>query len=407
MTTAVHTRNNPFNEKAKKALKPGQEITSNGLVYRKRKDGFGTWRYDYTASGQRLKGKIGSDAQGMTLSQARLVLTEIQAKEITDRLSGKTGRSTQACRLFEEVAREYMEWARTHLKSQRHSAGRLKNHLLPRFSGTKLSDVTTAKVEVMRSELIEAGYNTQTNQRIVSLLSCIFEHAKKSDQNLDNPTTRLSRVKHQDKEVVPFTREETEAMFRDGVPQYQTITRGPRKGEKRPLALKTAEFGVLVGLALFAGLRASEALALSWKHVDLEHKRIRVQQTAHDGQIRGSTKSYKSRVVPITVSLRPLLEKLHELHVKSGREEGLLLSSDGQKPYNQIQVMFRRIKVKAGITQEGGYHALRHTFATRAIENHVNLPTLQKWLGHSNISVTMRYVHSTEEHLMAAADKLD
>lgn len=405
MTTKTK-RTSAFSDKAKKELAPGKEITENGLIYRKRKDGYGTWRYDFAKSGVRQKGVIGSDAEGVTLSQARQIFTEIQARVITESLNGKTGRSTQASRSFDEVAQEFLNWAASYYKANRHNVSRMK-HLIPRFTGLKLGDITTSRIEGMRSELRHSGYDTQTIQRIVSLLSQIFEFAKKSDSKLDNPTTGLSRIRHQEKEVVPFSPAETQAMLDHGVQQYITITRGSNKGAKRLGADKTAEFRVIVALALYAGLRASEALGLAWENVDLEKNRIRVQQVAEDGVIRESTKNYNARTVPITPSLKPLLEDLYRIHLEKRREKGLLLSTDGNKPYYQIQVMFSRIKSQAGIEREGGYHTLRHTFATRAAQKGVDLPTLKNYLGHSNITVTMRYVHNTEEHWEAMARNLD
>jgi len=69
VTTAAKKRTSAFCEKAKKELAPGQEITENGLIYRKRTDGFGTWRYDFTQSGMRHKGVIGSDRDGICSGQ--------------------------------------------------------------------------------------------------------------------------------------------------------------------------------------------------------------------------------------------------------------------------------------------------------------------------------------------------
>lgn len=407
MTTATKKRTSAFSEKAKKELAPGQEISENGIIYRKRKDGFGTWRYDFTQSGIRHKGVIGSDRDGVTLSQTREFVSDIRAKAITDRISGRTGRSTQTNRLFKEVAREYLNWSESHYQDHRHNVSRMNNHLLPRFSERRLGDITTAMVETMRTELRREDVSLQTIQRIVSLLSCTFDFAQKSDPNLENPTTRLSRVRHQKKEVVPFTRQETDALLNAGAIQYNTVTRGPRKGEKTENKAKTAEFRVIIGLGLFAGLRASEALGLTWKNVDLDRGEIRIDQVAKEGVIRDSTKTYKPRSVPITDSLKPLLEDLRRHHIEAQREDGLLLSRNGVEPYNQIQVMFKRMREQAGTTPSKGYHVLRHTYATRAAEKNIDLKSIQKWMGHASITTTMIYVHSTEEHLEAAAKFLD
>lgn len=406
MTTTTK-RSTTFSDKAKKALAPGKEITENGLIYRKKKNGFGTWRYDFVQSGERFKGVIGSDQNGITLSQAREIVSEIRAKAITDRVSGITGRSTQSSRPFKDVAHEFLRWGETHYQDHRHNVSRMKKHLLPRFGDTQLGDITTAMIETMRSDLKRDGMNPQTVQRIVSLLSGTFDFAQKSDSNLDNPTTRLSRVRHQKQEIIPFTRQETEALLNVGARQYTTVTRGQNKGQKTEIKAKTIESRVIIGLALFAGLRASEVLGLTWENVDLEKDRLHIKQVAKEGIIRKSTKSYKPRVLSITSSLKPLLEDLRQLHDKVGREKGLLLSTDGIKPYNQVQVMFGRMRKQAGIEAGRGYHVLRHTFATRASEKNIDLKTIQKWLGHASITTTMEYVHSTEEHLETAAQKLD
>ena len=53
------------------------------------------------------------------------------------------------------------------------------------------------------------------------------------------------------------------------------------------------------------------------------------------------------------------------------------------------------------------YHALRHTFATRAIECGVDVKTLSEILGHKNATVTLnRYVHSMMEHKAAMMNKI-
>lgn len=62
---------------------------------------------------------------------------------------------------------------------------------------------------------------------------------------------------------------------------------------------------------------------------------------------------------------------------------------------------------KAGI-ERLGVHALRHTFATRAVENGMDYRTLSEILGHSRVAITMQlYVHSSKDTKRKAMDAMD
>lgn len=60
-----------------------------------------------------------------------------------------------------------------------------------------------------------------------------------------------------------------------------------------------------------------------------------------------------------------------------------------------------------GIAPEGGIHTLRHAFATYLIEAGVDLPTLQRLLGHGHLSTTLRYVHLARSHLTGTTSPLE
>jgi integrase len=402
--TAVQKTNNAFSTKAKKELEVGKEISQGGLVYRKLADGTGTWRYDFMEAGERHKGVIGAERSGVTLSRAREVLRVMRANAVQDRINGKIGRSTQATRKFFDVAQEYLEWSESHHQDARHNKSRMKNHLLPRFGHLRLDQIQTSQIESMRSEL----YNTHernTVERIVSLLSGVFEHARKSDPLLSNPTRNLSRVGTQTKVRDVFTEGETSAMLETGCEMHSTITRGARKGELIPDQRRTTEARAMIGLALYAGLRSSEVLGLEWKDVDLEENTICVQQTALDGELRKWTKNYRVRVVPFLDELNRLLWDLRLEQVQKGRDKGFLFSRDGEKPYFQVQKIFKRIKEQSGMDIKGGFHCLRHTYATRLANNGAPMPHVQKLLGHSDLKVTMLYTHVSNNDVTATINR--
>ena len=62
---------------------------------------------------------------------------------------------------------------------------------------------------------------------------------------------------------------------------------------------------------------------------------------------------------------------------------------------------------KCGFPDVTKIHTLRHTFASRLVMKGVDLPTVQKLMGHSDIQTTMIYSHLAQDHLSDAINKLD
>ena len=75
-------------------------------------------------------------------------------------------------------------------------------------------------------------------------------------------------------------------------------------------------------------------------------------------------------------------------------------------PSKHVQGAFETARKKAGLSGLR-LHDLRHTFAIRLIQSGVDVFTVQKLLGHSTITMTMRYVHSFEAQMHDAVAQLD
>lgn len=105
-----------------------------------------------------------------------------------------------------------------------------------------------------------------------------------------------------------------------------------------------------------------------------------------------NTKSGKNRSVPITKELEREIKKHHKLY------------GEGQKIFGPSHSTFRDRLKKTGIQLPRGQasHVLRHTFASHFMMNGGNILSLQKILGHSSLTMTMRYAHLAPEHLEEA-----
>ena len=161
-------------------------------------------------------------------------------------------------------------------------------------------------------------------------------------------------------------------------------------------------FGII--LDLYTGLRIGELLALEWDDIDFDNGLMYINKTVYttlneDGEWETVTDTPKSktsnREIPLPDWIIKRLKKIKEnskgKYVVS-RNDGSVISAKLYRwRYNQ---MLEKLKI-----EHHHFHSLRHTFATRALENGMDIRTLADILGHSNANITLNvYAHSMIEH---------
>lgn len=270
------------------------------------------------------------------------------------------------------------------------------NHVSPMLENLKLSEITASVIQKYINSLIIRGYACKTVSDILVVTKNIFKYisARGIMHNCD-----LSAVNIRTKRV-----------------QTEILT----LHEQKKLCLYLTEnmniknFGIL--LSLYTGIRIGELCALKWGDIDMEEKSLKINKTMiriHDNSSANSPvctkiiitppKSEDSiRIIPINSFLTEIIKELLD------SENKYILTGSAEKyiePRN-MQYYFKSVLKRCGI-RNVNFHALRHTFATRCVENGFEIKSLSEILGHSNVRITLeRYVHSSMELKRKNMEKL-
>lgn len=298
---------------------------------------------------------------------------------------------------------KYKEWLGIWLENYVEPTAKLRTYetyrqmvekrIAPRFGEYNLNDLTPAEIQPFITELLNNGKGLSVST--VNLIITIFQSSLKTAFALgkinEYTADKIKRPKIKQKSVSCFTVTEQ------------------KKIEQAVLSDKRSKIlGIVV--CLYTGLRIGELLALTWADIDLQKGLLTVNKTCHDGKLNGKfgriidepkTESSK-RVIPIP---KQLIHTLKEL--KKTEKSEYVVSQNGQPvTIRSYQRSFSLLLEKLNIPHKG-FHSLRHTFATRALECGMDVKTLAEILGHKNATVTLnRYAHSLMEHKQDMMNKL-
>jgi integrase len=184
-------------------------------------------------------------------------------------------------------------------------------------------------------------------------------------------------------------------------------------------ACRGERWGMIILLDLYSGMRQGEILALAWKDVDFEKRTISISKQLSrlknfNPNIPGKTilavqpytKNSNDRVISISPAIVDKLkaykaaEDANKAKWAEAYEDNNLVfcREDGHfvEP-KTFQEFFKKTLKDAGVA-DGNVHALRHTFATRALEAGIPVKVVSKILGHSSIQITLdTYSHVLPE----------
>ena len=359
---------------------------------RKRKDG--RWEGRYTAGHDPVTGKqIFRNVLGKTQNEVKEKLKKalVEAGQVDFTKSGQYTVSTWMDTWFENVAK-----IKVRPSSHQTYKGYIDNHIKPNIGKIPLEKLTTMDLQKFyrklltkgRVERIEAkdqpkGLSAKTVRNINQVISSAMDLAVAQKIILTNPTNacELPKVEHKEMQTVPV---ELLSAF---------LEEAKRSGVHEMYYIELA-----------TGLRRGELLGLKWQDIDWKNGIIKVRrQVARvDGQIVEAPLKTKNSYRAVTIS-QQAIEVLKKQKTKTNDQYVFPSPNGGPISPDSVNNMLKRVLERAGIPKVR-FHDLRHTFATIALQNGVDIKTVSGMLGHFSAGFTLdTYAHVTTSAQKEAA----
>ena len=253
---------------------------------------------------------------------------------------------------------------------------------------SEMANVTDNDVYQYVQKLSRMNYAPKSIARKISALKEFFKFLFSEKEIKENPTAYLMAPK-QEKPLPKFL---TEVELKRLIDTAQS-----KEG------MHARRLAVMLVLMSACGLRVSELVGLPENCINFDKKEILV---------RG--KGSKERLIPISdEAIEAVLDytTYRDNFIRGGRKSiwlfPSLTSSSGHMTREAFFMALKELAAEAGISPEKiSPHVLRHTFATSLLNHDADLRSVQKMLGHEDISTTEIYTHITSEKLIDTVKRL-
>ena len=356
---------------------------------RKRKDG--RWEGRYTAginpeNGKQIFKNVLGKTQAEVKEKLKKALADSQKLDLTKQGKYTVGNWMDAW--FENVAK-----IKVRPSSHQTYRGYIDNHIKPNIGNIPLEKLTTMELQKLyrklltsgRVERVEAkeqpkGLSAKTVRNINQVISSAMDLAVAQKIILENPTNACSLPRVEHKEMQTISAEQLQAFLEEA---------------------KRSGVYEMYYIELSTGLRRGELLGLKWEDIDMKQGIIRVRRQISriDGKIVEAPLKTKNSYRTVTISPQAV-EVLKAQKEKTDDEYVFPSPNGGPISPDSVNNMLHRVLDRAGIPRVR-FHDMRHTFATLALQNGVDIKTVSGMLGHFSAGFTL----DTYAHVTTAAQK--
>ena len=292
-----------------------------------------------------------------------------------------------------------------------------QKHISPTLGKYNIQDITQLQIRELLKKKKKDGLGYETRNKIKILLVDIFNKAMIDQFVNRNPAKGITVKRDEERDVQVLSLEDQIAFFD---------------------CCKGTFYDNFFNVALQTGMRIGELAALRWKDVDWKNNVIHVTRTLVYQKYEDDDKktfhfedpktNTSTRDIPINKQCsiflkkqfmqKKVIETKAPLVKKPDKQfQDLLFTTKYNTPLNSqlvldaIEKIVNEVNMTRDYTEElemFSCHCFRHTFATRCFEAGIKPKTVQKYLGHATLQMTMDlYTSVLQEHMSSEMDKLD
>jgi integrase len=277
--------------------------------------------------------------------------------------------------------------------------GTHRGHIMRAFGNRPADEIHTRDVNKFLDKIAAAGVSPRTVNKHRQLISAIYGYGcHEATYGLPrNPASTADRRQEPEPARLEFySPEEIEALARALADGLHRDPDAPAVNDEEKLAQQAEDRqdANLVRVAAYAGLRRGELVALRWRHVDFEKRKIVVQRAVSANVDATSTKSRKAREVPLPDQAAGALDRLSQRGDYTGPDDYVFVNRLGRRL--DASALRRRVSRarEAAELRELRFHDLRHTYGSLLVAGGIDLASVKAAMGHARLATTERYLHA-------------